>query len=115
MNHWKLRSPRFLWILGLAFLRITETSNNYEKIIEPLLSRFVVLQVSEYTLEEFTEIAVARLQKGKVDENIAITIAEKVWSELGSKDIRDVIKVGRLASSSEDVSFVVKMLKKITK
>jgi hypothetical protein len=35
-----------------------------------------------------------------------------VWNELGSKDIRDVIKVGRLASSNEEVSFVVKMLKK---
>jgi len=31
---------------------------------------------------------------------------------ISPRDIRDVIKVGRLASSSEEVSFVVKMLKK---
>ena len=88
------------------------TANSSEKIIGPLLSRFVILEVPEYTFEEFCEIAVTRLGKEKVDENIAITIAEKVWSELGSKDIRDVIKISRLSRSSEDVSFVVKMLKK---
>jgi len=88
------------------------TANSSEKIIGPLLSRFVILEVPEYTFEEFCEIAVTRLRKEKVDENIAITIAEKVWSDLGSKDIRDVIKISRLSRSSEDVSFVVKILKK---
>jgi len=88
------------------------TANSCEKIIEPLLSRFVVLEIPEYTFEEFSEIAVTRLKKENVDKYIAAVIAEKVWNELGSKDIRDVIKVGRLASSNEEASFVVKMLKK---
>lgn len=88
------------------------TANSCDKIIKPLLSRFAILEVPEYTFEEFCEIAVTRLRKEKVDENIAITIAEKVWSDLGSKDIRDVIKISRLSRSSEDVSFVVKILKK---
>ena len=64
------------------------TANSCDKIINPLLSRFALLEMPEYTFEEFSEIAVTRLRKEKVDENIAITIAEKVWSELGSKDIR---------------------------
>jgi Holliday junction DNA helicase RuvB len=88
------------------------TANSCEKIIEPLLSRFVVLEVPEYTFEQFREIVVARLKKENIDKPKALAIAEKVWHELDSKDIRDVIKVGRLASSSEEVSFVVKMLKK---
>jgi len=88
------------------------TANSCQKIIEPLLSRFAIMEIPEYTFEEFTEIAVTRLTKEDVDESIATHIAEKVWNELGSKDIRDVIKVGRLASSSEEVTFVVKMLKK---
>jgi len=88
------------------------TANNCEKMIDPLLSRFVVFEVPEYTFEQFREIAVARLKKENIDKPIALSIAEKVWHELDSKDIRDVIKVGRLASSSEEVSFVVKMLKK---
>jgi len=50
--------------------------------------------------------------KGKINRDIAAIIAEKVWNELGSRDIRDVIKVARLVTNQEDVSFVVKMLKK---
>ena len=90
------------------------TANSCDKIIEPLISRFVLLGVPEYTFEEFSEIAITKLTKEKVDISLAKTIAEKVWNELGSNDIRDVIKVARLTSSLEDVSFVVQMLKKKT-
>lgn len=61
----------------------------------------------EYTFEEFSEIAVTKLRQEGVDASTAAVIAEQVWNELRSKDVRDVIKVGRLASSSEDASFVV--------
>ena len=88
------------------------TANSYDKIINPLLSRFAILEIPEYNFEEFYEIAVTRLKKEGVHELTARLIAEKVWIELGSKDIRDVIKVSRLASSIQDVSFVVKMLSK---
>ena len=88
------------------------TANSCDKIIQPLLSRFAILEIPEYTFEEFTEIAVSRLKNENVNVCTARLIAEKVWNELGSKDIRDVIKVGRLASSSEDICFIVKMLKK---
>jgi len=79
-------------------------------IIEPLLSRFLVLEIPEYTFDEFREIAVTRLRKEDVDKTLAVTIAEKVWNELGSRDIRDVIKVARLTDRVQEVSFVVKML-----
>lgn len=88
------------------------TANTCEKIIEPLLSRFVILEAPEYSLEEFCEIAVTRLRKENVEEHIATLIAEKVWNELGSRDIRDVIKIGRLCTNIQEVPFVVKMLKK---
>jgi MoxR-like ATPase len=88
------------------------TANSCDKIIQPLLSRFAILEIPEYTFEEFTEIALTRLARENIYKPIALSIAEKVWHELDSKDIRDVIKVGRLASSSEEISFVVKMLKK---
>jgi Holliday junction DNA helicase RuvB len=88
------------------------TANSCKKITEPLLSRFVVLEIPEYTFEEFSEIAVTRLRKEKVDREIATVIAEKVWTVLDSRDIRDVVKVGRLAHSIEDVSFVVSMMKR---
>jgi Holliday junction DNA helicase RuvB len=88
------------------------TANSSDKIIEPLLSRFVVLKVPEYSFEEFREIAVGRLRKENVDRILAVTIAEKVWRELGSKDIRDVIKVARLANYTEEISFVINMMEK---
>jgi len=88
------------------------TANSCQKIIEPLLSRFVVLKMPEYTIEEFTEISIIKLARENVNECTARDIAHKVWKELGSRDIRNVIKVARLASSIEEVSFVVKMLKK---
>jgi holliday junction DNA helicase RuvB len=88
------------------------TANSCERIIRPLLSRFLVLELPEYTFEEFSKIALAELTKEKVAEQLAINIAEKVWNELGSKDIRDVIKVGRLANDIQEVSLIVSMMKK---
>lgn len=85
------------WVIAIA--------NSCEEIIEPLLSRFLILQIPEYTFEEFTEISISRLQKENVNKQVATCIAEKVWSELGSTDIRDVIKVGRLASDIDDIPF----------
>ena len=88
------------------------TCNNTKKIIEPLLSRFVVLGVPEYTFEEFVRIAVSRLGKENFDIYTAAFIAKKVWHELGSRDIRDVIKVGRLANDSQQLSNVIEIIKK---
>jgi MoxR-like ATPase len=83
------------------------TANSCDKIIEPLLSRFLVLEVQEYTFEEFTEIAINRLAEEKVDRYMAAVIAEKVWDELDSRDIRDVIKVSRLVTNPEDISRII--------
>ena len=86
------------------------TANSCEKIIEPLLSRLAILEIPEYTFDEFIDITISRLSKENIDECIARAIAEKVWYELGSRDVRDVIKVARLASSIEEIPFVVRML-----
>jgi holliday junction DNA helicase RuvB len=86
------------------------TANSYEKIIHPLLSRLAILEFPEYTFEEFTEIAVSRLKEENVDDFLARVIAHKVWKELGSRDVRDVIKVARLASNVQEIPFVIKML-----
>ncbi len=93
---------------------IFATANSRVKIIEPLLSRFVVLEIPKYTLEEFIKIAVSRLEKEKINESKAITIAEHVWIELGSSDIRDVVKVARLSRNS-DVSTIIATIKKYSR
>jgi len=87
------------------------TANRCEKIIEPLLSRFVVLEIPDYTFEEFKEIAVSKLGKEKIGKYMAAFIARKVWYELSSKDVRDVIKVGRLTETFADVESVIRIMK----
>jgi len=87
------------------------TANSSEKIIEPLLSRFLVLEVPEYTFEEFREIALAKLAKENIPEDIAASIAEKVWTVLDSRDIRDAIKVARLVTNQEDIYRIIGIMK----
>ena len=61
------------------FFKSSWTFRDYLYLIEPLLSRFAILQVPEYSFEEFTNIAISRLAKEKVNRDIATIIAEKVW------------------------------------
>ena len=89
-------------------------ANSYEKIIRPLLSRFAILEIPEYTLDQFTEIAITKLTRENVDESAARVIAEKVWNELDSKDVRDVLKIGRLTTNIQEIPFIVRMLKRRT-
>ena len=93
-------------------LWIFATSNDVERLSEPLRSRFMEFHLEEYTYEEFTDIAIRRLAEEKINKHLAIIIAEKVWTELSSRDIRDVIKVGRLTNDSREVSFIIGMMKK---
>jgi len=104
----KIRKTRQMELTSWVFA----TANSYKKIIQPLLSRFVTLEFPEYTLEEFREIAQVRLAREKVDKQISTVIAEQVWKGLGSRDIRDVIKVARLTRSAEDVPFIIGMMKR---
>ena len=82
------------------------TANSCKNIIEPLLSRFVVLEIGEYSFEEFKQIAICILKNEKLEEPRAINIAEQVWHELGSRDVRDVVKVARLSRDSDVLSIV---------
>ena len=38
-------------------------------------------------------------------------IAQKVWCELGSKDIRDTLKVGRLANNIQEAENIVRIMR----
>jgi hypothetical protein len=75
------------------------------------MSRILVLQIPEYTFEEFVQITVSRLGKENIDKFTAMFIAKKVWYELDSSDVRDVLKVGRLVDTSADVESIIKIMK----
>jgi holliday junction DNA helicase RuvB len=82
------------------------TSNNVNDIITPLRSRFFVVEMPPYTYEQFYEISVRLLTIGnKVSQNIANEIADKVWAN--SRNIRDCVRIGRMAKSVDDIQFLV--------
>jgi MoxR-like ATPase len=103
----KIKKTRQMHLTSWIFA----TANSTKKIIEPLLSRFVILHVPEYNFEEFTNIAISRLAREKVNRDTATIIAEKVWTVLDSRDVRDVIKVSRLVTNEEDIHRIIGIMK----
>src|SRR5919202_800110 len=60
-----------------ANMVIFATSNSTERLSKPLLSRFTVFEIPEYTYEEF-EATSLRIIK-KLPQNVVIQIASSVW------------------------------------
>jgi MoxR-like ATPase len=87
------------------------TSNGIEKMLEPLLSRFVVLRFQPYTFKEFHEIATKKMTNEGIDYSVASEIVEQVWHKLGSTDFRDVVKVARMARNIDEVNWIVETMR----
>jgi len=81
------------------------TSNDPRKLSAALLSRFFVIELEPYSYDQFNEITL-RLLNDQV--KIAPTIANAIWN--ASRNIRDCVRIGKLARSEEDVKFLVGML-----
>jgi Holliday junction DNA helicase RuvB len=85
------------------------TSNNTKKMLDPLLSRFIVIKVGKYSYEEFKEVAMKVLmeRESMEDENLARAIVNKVWEKSSDNaNIRDVIKIARLTKNTHDIDLV---------
>src|ERR687883_117010 len=76
-----------------ANMVIFGTSNSTERLSKPLLSRFTIFEIPEYTYEEFEAIAIRIIKK--LPQNTVIQIASSIW-KTGSKDVRDVLKIAKL-------------------
>jgi Holliday junction DNA helicase RuvB len=82
------------------------TSNNVSDIITPLQSRFFVVEILPYTYEQFYQISVHLLtEEHKISQDIAKNISDKVWAN--TRNIRDCVRVGRMAKSVDDIEFLV--------
>ena len=88
------------------------SANSTIKIAEPLLSRFLVVKIPDYSFEEFMDIAIFQLKREKIDVMTARTISQKVWQELENRDIRNVIKLGRLARNIHEAELIIRILKR---
>ena len=80
----KVRNTRTVKANAVIFA----TSNGTERLSKPLLSRFTVFEIPEYTYPEFEGISTRIVNK--LPQNTVIQIASSVW-KTGSRDIRDVL------------------------
>lgn len=83
------------------------TSNNVEKVIPALQSRFFIVKLQAYTYEQFYEVTVGLLTSNhyNVDEEIAKATADAIWST--SQNLRDCVRLATIAKSTEDIRFVI--------
>jgi hypothetical protein len=70
------------------------------------------LDIPPYNDEQFIEIPVRRLinEEGLSEEN-ATNIANQVMQKLNRKDLRDCIKVTRIAKTPEELASVIDIMK----
>jgi hypothetical protein len=75
------------------------------------------VNVQRYTYKEFKEIAMKVLveREGMDDENLATTIIDEVWKNMGetAANICDIIKVARLAHNMHDVKLILRTMKSL--
>jgi Holliday junction DNA helicase RuvB len=90
---------------------IFATSNSTQRMLTPLLSRFLVLHFKQYKYASFHEVTVHLLRTQGTSKEIAAAIADAVWSKMKSKDIRDCIKISQLAKTIDDIKWIVDTLR----
>ena len=72
--------------------------NSTDKLLPPLLTRFRDIHFKPYTEEEFVEIVVNVLDREEgVDRDTALLIADGVYNTLKSSNLRECIRIARLA------------------
>ena len=72
--------------------------NSTDKLLPPLLTRFRDIHFKPYTEEEFVGIVVNILDREEgVDRDIALLIADGVFNRLESSNIRECVRIARLA------------------
>src|SRR5215216_1320848 len=74
--------------------------NSTDKLLPPLLTRFKDIHFKPYTEEEFVEIVVNVLDREEgVDRDVALIIADGVFNRLKSSNIRECVRIARLAKN----------------
>jgi Holliday junction DNA helicase RuvB len=74
--------------------------NDIDKLLPPLLTRFRDIHFKPYTEEEFVEIVVNVLDREEgIDRDIALLVADRVYNQLKSSNIRECVRIARLAKN----------------
>jgi replication-associated recombination protein RarA len=86
---------------------IFATSNDTSNLIPALRSRFFTMKLEPYTYQQFCEITQRLLGPSGIGPEIARATANAVWHDIRSGNIRDCIRIARMAKSIEDINFIV--------
>lgn len=113
-KHRKIRKKEMFQTIILA------TGNYKDKIINPLLTRFLVLNIPEYTKKQFFDISVQLLQRDPYNKSqeIAQYITGEIWRiyvELRkeSPNIRNCKQVAAITNNNKiDIDMILKGLEK---
>ena len=93
-------------------VKIFATCNELTKLTQPLKSRFLKLELPEFNWDEFLTISnnLIKARYKHLDERISSRIAEIVWQDIKTKDIRDCLRIAKLTYSIEDVEDIAHTL-----
>jgi MoxR-like ATPase len=83
------------------------TSNGTKKLSEPLVSRFRVIHLNEYSFSQFYEVSVKKLLAEGLDNKLAHEIAISVWEQLPNPNIRNCVQIGRLVKNDPDIEMAI--------
>lgn len=86
---------------------IFATSNGTKKLSDPLLSRFRMMHLNEYSFSQFYEISVKKLLTEGLDKEVADQIAICVWKQLPNPNIRNCVQIGRLVKNEWDIEMAI--------
>ena len=88
-------------------------SNSIDNLLPPLLTRFAVLHLQPYGYEEFRQITRRVLyREGGISPADADAISDAVWNRMHSNNVRDCVKIAHMATSTNEIPWVVNILMK---
>jgi hypothetical protein len=92
-------------------MSIYATSNDTSNLLTPLLSRFIKLNLPEYTLDTFIEICHKLLSRRYDKDHETIqAIVRYVWEH--TRDVREAIAIAKIADTSDEANRVASTLRK---
>jgi DNA polymerase III delta prime subunit len=108
----KVDQQRRSYDFEIKCAKLFATCNEINRLSKPLQSRFRRLHLPPYTKAQFLDIAVKVCPK--LTEEISRIIGEEVWKQ-GSKDIRDVISLGKLLRKGDGPEEIEELVKTLAK
>lgn len=91
------------------------SGNRLDGMPEEVISRFQALHFLPYSQTEFMRVVRHVLERRNMDPKLALYIGQQVSLVLGSRDVRQALRVAKLAKNRRQVDEIVRILSRYTK